>query len=95
MLTTSESRFTGTCATLAFACLGFGACLCLLLTGCGLFQPVNQEKVILVEQGQPGRIVSGQVDYLPDGVSEPVTQNVSGWIVMDQRHFDELMESCQ
>ncbi len=85
----SPSTFAKSSAKLC-ATLSLGLSL-----GCGLLQPVNRERVVLVEKGQPGRIVSGQVSYLPDGLSEPVTQNVSGWIVMDQDHFDELMESCQ
>lgn len=70
----------------------------LLLTICAscTIGPVKQTEYVVAHPGQPGQVVENtQVLLMPAGASQPVKQDIGGWMVMPQDHFDALMNKLK
>jgi hypothetical protein len=67
--------------------------LVLMSSSCFL-TPRDKETVVLVQDGQPGVVcenVTVKVKFGPAGATQINDQEIGGWVVMPQPHFDSLM----
>lgn len=56
--------------------------------------PTTETEYIVAHPGQPAKVVENRkVKVLPESAKNPVEQDIGGWVVMPQSHFDALMRS--
>jgi len=72
--------------------------LCLLNSGCGNLSlgPRIATKYVLVYPGYPGKVMNNvTVTILPATGESTVQQDIGGWVVMPQEHFDALKRAVE
>ena len=68
----------------------------LILSGCGLsIGPKTKTEYIIARPGHPAQVVEQKtiLTILPENASQPVSQDVGGWIVMPREHYEALMKA--
>lgn len=58
--------------------------------------PRQATEYVIARPGHPGTVVENvKVKLMADGASQPVEQDIGGWIVMPKEHFDALMRAVE
>jgi hypothetical protein len=65
-------------------------------SGCITLGPKVETRYVLVYPGYPGKVMDNvTVTILPATGESTVKQNIGGWIVMPQEHFDALKRAVE